>query len=68
MEIPDGVIENVNQPSSTTKEATFSISIDQQLSKWMDSFDDEQIIKLQRILDYFSIKVYSKDSLYPLMK
>lgn len=65
IEMPDGVMAAMRRPSSTTKDATFEKSIEQQLSKWMDSFDDEHIMKLQRVLDYFEVNTYTGKTFLP---
>jgi len=66
IDMPGNVVVAMRHPSTTTKDATFEKSIEQQLSKWMKVYDTEQIIKLQRILDYFEVKVYNGKSVSPI--
>jgi hypothetical protein len=35
------------------------------LSKWKTQLNEHQIEKMQRVLDYFEITVYSKNDIYP---
>lgn len=63
MEMPDGILERVREESSTTKEATFKEDLELQLSKWRRFFDADDIDRMQRVLDYFEIEIYSTDLL-----
>jgi hypothetical protein len=66
IEMPESISAAIKRPSSTTKDATFEKGIEQQLSKWTEVFDEEQLLKLQRVLDYFEIDVYNKQSFLPV--
>lgn len=63
MELPPGIFERLSKASYTTGEATFQKGIKPQLAKWRTSFDKEDITRMQRVLDYFGIEVYSKNLL-----
>ena len=43
--LPANILDQIRSPSSTTKEATFLKSIEQQLSKWQSFFSPKQIEK-----------------------
>lgn len=58
--VPDGIIEQVREPSSTTREAFFKKDLKAQLSKWRRYFDKDEISRMQRVLDYFGIDIYSE--------
>lgn len=68
MEMPDGILERVRKESSTTKEATFQEDLELQLSKWQNFFEPDDIKRMQRVLDYFEIEIYSTDLLPRSMK
>lgn len=68
MEMPDGILERVREESSTTKEATFKEDLELQLSKWRQFFDADDIKRMQRVLDYFEIDIYSTNLLPRSMK
>lgn len=65
LSVPDTVYEMMRKASSTTKDATFELSIDEQLSKWKTVFSTEQLQKMQDVLNYFDVKVYSAFEMKP---
>lgn len=64
MPVPEGIMEQIREPSSTAQETTFREDIKAQLSKWRQFFDQAEISRMQRVLDYFEIDIYS-DALLP---
>ena len=63
--IPENILDVVSKPSSTAQEATFRDGVEAQLSKWRGVFDDIQLSKMQTVLDYFEVDIYSVDSIFP---
>lgn len=63
--MPDGILGRVRRASSTTKETIFQKDLEAQLSKWQPFFKVEEIERMQKVLDYFEIKVYS-DKVLPI--
>lgn len=62
--VPSGASAAARQASRTTKSATFRAGVDRQLSKWTSYFDDEQIERMQAVLDHFEVDLYGR-SVYP---
>lgn len=60
MEMPDGILNRIRKESSTTKEATFKKDLELQLSKWRSFFTTDDVKRMQRVLDYFEIDIYSE--------
>jgi hypothetical protein len=60
IEMPASILDQVQQPSTTTTEATFLQSKEKQLSKWQESLGADQIFKMRRVLDYFEIECYNE--------
>ncbi len=52
--------------SSTDFQGAFQQDSDNQLSKWRSHLSDETLFKLQSILDYFGVHIYSVNSDYPV--
>jgi hypothetical protein len=65
MEMPNGILDRIRKESSTTKEATFKKDLELQLSKWRIFFSSGDIKRMQRVLDYFEINIYSSEALLP---
>ncbi|WPP52613.1 sulfotransferase domain-containing protein [Catalinimonas niigatensis] len=66
MHIPEGILSAVRKPSKTTISDSNVKNLSSQLSSWQVFFDQDTIDKLQRILDYFEITHYSKETM-PLL-
>lgn len=62
--MPESILKKVRKPSSTTKGELFKDDIDKQLSKWQQFFDKDTITRLQRVLNYFEVDIYS-DKILP---
>lgn len=64
----DKIIEdNISKPSSTNVDYIGDSDSELQLSKWQRSFTSQQVENLQRVLNYFEIKIYSMESIYPIL-
>jgi hypothetical protein len=63
--LPEGALDVINRPSSMTIDASAIGNNEKQLSKWKTQLNEHQIEKMQRVLDYFEITVYSKNDIYP---
>ncbi len=63
LSLPDEVFENLRDASSTTQQATFQKGLDAQLSKWKRYFDQTDVDRMIRVLNYFEIDVYTDDLL-----
>lgn len=59
--MPKVILRKISKASSTTQESTFQKSVDEQLSKWRTFFSGKEIELMQRVLNYFEIKIYSDD-------
>lgn len=59
--VPCDLLDGIERPSSTTKEATFTESKQKQLAKWRTFFSPEQIEAMMSVLDYFRVELYGAD-------
>ena len=63
--LPEGIFRQLQKASSTTVESTFQKSVRAQLGKWQHSFDRSERKRLQRVLNYFGVDIYSQEMLLP---
>lgn len=61
MPVPPAVLQNINKASREALETDFLRDKTYQLNKWHTRFTPQQIARLQRIMDFFEIDLYSKD-------
>ena len=58
--------ESITKPSSTSLSTTEK-KIENRLNDWRNFFTDEELIRLQKVLDYFKIEIYGVESNVPLV-
>lgn len=63
---PANIAEFIAKKSSTTVDYFENHNIQHQLNKWKTYFSQEQLLKMQVVLDYFEIKDYSIKSEFPV--
>ncbi len=63
--IPFKLLSQLKTQSSTTIDGSNVNNSISQLSSWKKYFDETQIDKMQSVLDYFEITLYSKESIVP---
>jgi len=56
---------NLKKTSVTTHKDSPKLN-KKKVSHWQNTFDEHQIDKMQKVLEYFKIKTYSSDSPYPI--
>lgn len=66
MDIPPNIVTKVRTPSSTSLKRDDIIAPEKQLSSWKDYFNEHQLDKMQNVLDYFDVELYSKMTIYPI--
>lgn len=63
--LPDNILRRVARPSKTTREATFKLGVEQQLSKWKAAFSPDERRKMTRVLKYFGVSIYDEAGYLP---
>lgn len=63
--LPDKILRRVTKPSKTTREATFKLGVEQQLSKWKAAFSPDERRKMIRVLKYFGVSIYDDECYLP---
>ena len=63
--IPEKLLSQLKLQSSTTIDGSDVRNSKGQLASWQKYFNEKQIDKLQRVLDYFEITLYSKNTVTP---
>lgn len=59
--MPEAVLRHVDKPSFTTKDARFQAKdVETQLSKWKAVFNEAQIARMMRVMQYFAISMYDE--------
>jgi len=65
-EIPEGIYQQVFQPSKTDFKRDLGQTPQQQVEKWLPNVTRDDLKRVERILNYFEIEEYVAESPYPV--
>ena len=64
--VPDQVMNKINEPSRSNFNDHYVQDSKKQLEKWRNDISPEKAARIQDILNYFDIKIYSATDPYPI--